>query len=147
MIKLVEHKHFDNFILVCIFLNLIAMTTFDYSADNERLYMLKKCKEEHDCSCLPKSEWNEILNTIGMVFGCIFSLEAFMKIFAQGMLCGTKTYFKDGWNVIDFVIVGGFIVEIVLMYANLNILSLRPLRTLRILRPLKGLKTIPSLRK
>ena len=63
------------------------------------------------------------------------------------MALGKKTYFKDCWNVIDFAIVLGFIIEMVCHFAKINTFSLRPLRTLRVLRPLKGLKTIPSMRK
>jgi hypothetical protein len=39
------------------------------------------------------------------MFGFIFTIEASLKIFALGCIRGKETYFKKGWNVLDFIIV------------------------------------------
>jgi len=70
-----------------------------------------------------------------------------IKIFSLGFCAGHKTYFKDPWNALDFIIVISGLVEFILDVLNLKGVNLKGLRTLRVLRPLKGLKTIPSLRK
>lgn len=41
-----------------------------------------------------------ITEAINYVFACIFTFEAIIKIIALG-----KVYFKDNWNVFDFIIV------------------------------------------
>jgi hypothetical protein len=35
----------------------------------------------------------------------IFTAEAMLKIFGLGFYSGNKTYLKNGWNFLDFVIV------------------------------------------
>jgi hypothetical protein len=50
----------------------------------------------------------------GSVFLFIFTLEALLKIFALGAFCGYKTYFKNAWNILDFIIVTAGITEFVL---------------------------------
>jgi hypothetical protein len=51
------------------------------------------------------------------------------------------------WNIIDFVIVVGSVVEESFDHLNITGVNIRMLRALRILRPLKAMKTVPSLRK
>ena len=70
-----------------------------------------------------------------------------MKIIALGFASGRNTYFKKGWNVLDFVIVVCGLVEFILEELQFPGVNMRALRTLRLLRPLKAMKTIPSLRK
>ena len=91
---------------------------------------------------------NYILDICGLIFLFIFTFEALIKIFALGFVSGYKTYLKDYWNILDFIIVVTGLVEffIDILYKT-NTINLKVLRLLRVLRPLKGLKTIPSLRK
>jgi hypothetical protein len=77
----------------------------------------------------------------------IFTSEAAIKIFALGLYSGKKTYLKNGWNFLDFIIVVAGLLEFSLQLADVQGINLRPLRTLRILRPLKAVKQIPSLKK
>jgi hypothetical protein len=139
-VRLIERKAFDRFIMICIVINSISMACFDYTTDNKCAY---------DCgtsSCPNPSRYNKILNGIGSLFGLIFLIEACLKIFALGCLSGHQTYLKNGWNLLDFVIVLGGCLEFALEWAKLPGVNMRALRTLRILRPLKAMKTIPSLR-
>jgi len=68
----------------------------------------------------------------------IFTLEAIFKIIAQ-----KSQYFKDSWNVFDFIIVALTLAALLLKLASINIefgsgaLILRALRIGRILRLLK----------
>ena len=81
------------------------------------------------------------------MFSGLFTLEAIIKIIALGFIFGKRTYLRDPWNVIDFLIVVTAVLDLGQGYFGWNFVSLKSLRVLRILRPLKGIKTIPSLRK
>jgi hypothetical protein len=52
---------------------------------------------------------HEIFENINYIFAFIFTVEAVIKIIAL-----SKTYFLDGWNVFDFVIVVGTLLGVVL---------------------------------
>ena len=87
------------------------------------------------------------MNVFGSVFLWIFILEACLKIFSMGAVCGYKSYFKSAWNILDFIIVLAGLIEFILERYHLQGVNMRVLRVLRILRPLKAMKTLPSLRK
>jgi hypothetical protein len=47
-------------------------------------------------------------STIGLmllIISIIFVVEAVVKILVQGFYWGNKTYLKDPWNILDFIIV------------------------------------------
>ena len=121
-IKITMNKYFDRFIMFCIIINtvVLALKWFD-----EPDYMPKV---------------TEIANYVFMV---IFTLEAIMKIIAM-----KKLYFKDSWNVFDFVIVTLTlsILSLKLMSLDFGIDSttsvLRCLRIGRILRLIRKLKSL-----
>lgn len=50
-----------------------------------------------------------ILEIINYAFAGIFTLEAIIKLFAYRC-----AYFKDGWNIFDFIIVIGTFIGIIL---------------------------------
>jgi Ion transport protein len=77
---------------------------------------------------------NEYLN---YMFTFIFTSEAIIRISGTG----TEHYFKDAWNVFDFIVALGSIVGIVITYnTNLEIKGTSLLRAFRILRLLRLLK-------
>lgn len=39
------------------------------------------------------------------LFLIIFTVEAFLKIIAYGLLCHPNAYLRNGWNLLDFIIV------------------------------------------
>ena len=51
---------------------------------------------------------SEIFEITNMVFMVVFALEAVMKIIAM-----KKQYFKDNWNVFDFVVVVSTLLAII----------------------------------
>jgi hypothetical protein len=83
-------------------------------------------------------ESKAIIEYINYVFSTIFTIEAIVKLIALG-----KKYFKDYWNIFDFVVVvGTWIVQIILkleLGIDLQILGtlLRTLRIGRIFRIVK----------
>jgi hypothetical protein len=79
---------------------------------------------------------------MGDIFTIIFLVEALLKMFAMGFVVHKKAYLREGWNVLDFLIV----LFGVFTFVSTS-LNLRALRTLRAFRPLKSINAIPSMRK
>jgi len=77
-------------------------------------------------------------------------VECVLKIIVLGFCIGEKTYLKDPWNVLDFVIVLFSVLTWVLeaVTAGSDISFIRGFRALRALRPLRvvskneGIKTV-----
>lgn len=79
--RLAVSKLLDYFIYACIVLNIVVLT-IDWYGMNPNIL--------------------EITELINLVFAIIFTVEAVIKLIAFD-----KKYFKDKWNVFDFVIVCG----------------------------------------
>ena len=97
-----------------------------------------------------ETQQNKILNKIDIVFSSIFIIEAILKIITNGFVFGKRTYLRDPWNVIDFLIVIAAIFDMCMSAFNVDseaLSALKSIRVLRVLRPLKAVKTLPSLRK
>lgn len=84
------------------------------------------------------------------IISIIFVVECVLKIIVQGFYIGNKTYLKDPWNKLDFLIVLFSILTWVLeaVVESSNIAWVRGFRALRALRPLRvvskneGIKTV-----
>lgn len=83
------------------------------------------------------------------VISIIFVGECFVKIIVLGFYCGERTYLKDSWNVLDFVIVlFSFLTWGLEAFAGSDLQFVRGFRALRALRPLRvvskneGIKTV-----
>ncbi len=114
---LVESKRFERFILSIIILNTIVLglETSKYLVAN----------------------YGAALEIANIVFITIFVIEAALKIFAW-----RTSYFKDGWNIFDFIIV------VISLIPTSGIFSgMRILRILRVLRSLRMISSIKPLRK
>ncbi|XP_042869763.1 voltage-dependent calcium channel type A subunit alpha-1-like isoform X8 [Penaeus japonicus] len=73
----------------------------------------------------------------------IFCVEASLKIIALGFVLHPRSYLRNIWNMMDFVVVvTGFIT---LFGQDAIEVDLRTLRAIRVLRPLKLVSGIPSL--
>jgi len=79
---------------------------------------------------------------VGLAFTLIFTVECLIKVVAYGFVCHPTGYLRDGWNIVDFLVVLTGIMEF--LPGSLN---LKALRILRILRPLRSINAIPSMRK
>ena len=73
--------------MVAIILNSLSMACFDYS--------------DRDTT----TSRNKAIEYIGFVFTGLFLIEAVLKIIGMGFMVNKKSYLRDPWNCIDFVIV------------------------------------------
>lgn len=123
--RCIEDDRFDKFIVVCICTSslLLAIRT---PLMNDESRMLKA------------------LEALDLIFTIIFFVECAMKIIALGFLMnGPKSYIREPWNVLDFVIV--CFGAATLMGGN-AVRSFKALRVFRVFRPLRMLSRSPGLR-
>ncbi|PNI88501.1 CACNA1B isoform 7 [Pan troglodytes] len=106
---------FEYFIMAMIALNTVVLMMKFYDAPYEYELMLK---------CL------------NIVFTSMFSMECVLKIIAFGVL----NYFRDAWNVFDFVTVLGSITDILVTEIANNFINLSFLRLFRAARLIKLLR-------
>uniref|UniRef100_A0A8D0AEN7 Voltage-dependent L-type calcium channel subunit alpha n=1 Tax=Sander lucioperca TaxID=283035 RepID=A0A8D0AEN7_SANLU len=150
-ISLVEWKPFDIFILIAIFANCMALAVYvPFPADDSN-------STNHD------------LETVEYAFLIIFTIETFLKIIAYGLVMHQNAYVRNGWNMLDFVIVviGLFSVVLELLTKEEKVESeaegegihpsmqghggkpggfdVKALRAFRVLRPLRLVSGVPSL--
>jgi len=126
IISIVEWRWTDRFILFCIVVNSILLAIYQHRATPE---------EDH--------YWlNEFIDkTADNVLWAIFSTESLLKIIAWGFVCDKKTYLRDPWNILDFVVVISGLLE------RLNVgASIGFLRLFRLLRPLRSLNAVPQMK-
>jgi hypothetical protein len=88
-----------------------------------------------------KSWRNDLVEESEIVFLVLFTVEAAIKICGMGFVLEKGTYLRNGWNVLDFVVV-------VTGWIGLlpGVTSFTVLRTVRILRPLKSIKAIKKMK-
>ncbi|XP_034075210.1 calcium channel, voltage-dependent, L type, alpha 1D subunit, a isoform X10 [Gymnodraco acuticeps] len=151
-ISLVEWKPFDIFILIAIFANCMALAVYvPFPADDSN-------STNHD------------LETVEYAFLIIFTIETFLKIIAYGLVMHQNAYVRNGWNMLDFVIVviGLFSVVLELLTKEDKVevelegeinhpsghghagkpgggFDVKALRAFRVLRPLRLVSGVPSL--
>ncbi|XP_076370116.1 sodium channel protein para-like isoform X2 [Tachypleus tridentatus] len=82
-------------------------------------------------------EFENILKKGNYFFTATFAIEAGLKLIALS----PKTYFREGWNIFDFIIVALSLLELTLE----NIQGLSVLRSFRLLRVFKLAKSWPTL--
>lgn len=118
--RLVEHKYFDQCILVLIVISSSTLALEDKHL-NER----------------PNLKWTlDILDTI---FTIIFSIEMVMKWLAFGM----RRYFGNIWSWLDFIIVlVSFVNLMASLFGSGKIQALKTMRTLRAMRGLRPLRAL-----
>uniref|UniRef100_A0A8C0VWI1 Voltage-dependent N-type calcium channel subunit alpha n=1 Tax=Cyanistes caeruleus TaxID=156563 RepID=A0A8C0VWI1_CYACU len=115
MWKFVVSPPFEYFIMVMIALNTIVLMMKFYDA--------------------PEA-YEEMLKCLNIVFTSMFSMECVLKIIAFGVL----NYFRDAWNVFDFVTVLGSITDILVTEIADNFINLSFLRLFRAARLIKLLR-------
>ncbi|MEQ2301946.1 Voltage-dependent R-type calcium channel subunit alpha-1E [Ameca splendens] len=72
----------------------------------------------------------------------IFCFEAGIKLVALGFVFHKGSYLRNGWNVMDFIVVLSGILATAGAHMNIPV-DLRTLRAVRVLRPLKLVSGIP----
>ncbi|XP_068563432.1 voltage-dependent R-type calcium channel subunit alpha-1E isoform X1 [Cebidichthys violaceus] len=93
------------------------------------------------------SNWNKVLRYFDYVFTGVFTFEMIIKMIDQGLLLHDGSYFRDLWNILDFIVVVGALVAFALSNnKGRDIKTIKSLRVLRVLRPLKTIKRLPKLK-
>ncbi|KAM4720909.1 LOW QUALITY PROTEIN: voltage-dependent L-type calcium channel subunit alpha-1D [Rhinophrynus dorsalis] len=138
-ISIVEWKPFDIFILVAIFANCVALAVyipFPYDDSNSTNHNLEK---------------------VEYAFLIVFTIETFLKIIAYGLVMHPNAYVRNGWNLLDFVIVIVGLFSVALEQLTKEVESgnhstgksggfdVKALRAFRVLRPLRLVSGVPSL--
>ena len=118
-----QANSFNIFILVCIIINSICLAVTWY---NEPGWLV------------------EVMEAVNLAFTGIYFLEMIIKLIAY-----KKTYFMDGWNVFDFLIVMFALVGIITQtFFNIQVGALSTVvRAFRILRVLKLIRKAKNLQK
>ena len=80
-------RFFEYFIILIIVSNSLVLSMYDYS-DRDSL-----------------KDYNKVLDKVQVSFTVIFTLECMLKIIAIRFAIKKNSYLRDGWNVIDFLVV------------------------------------------
>jgi len=127
--EIVENAYFDDFIY-----HIIGLNSF--------LLIL-------DAPILTDEYQNKSLNLLQNIISGIFIGEFIIKIIVMGFVIGKKSYLKDEWNRLDFIIVLFSIITWILSSVkNIDLSFAKGFRALRALRPLRlvsryeGIKTV-----
>uniref|UniRef100_A0A8C5K128 Voltage-dependent L-type calcium channel subunit alpha n=1 Tax=Jaculus jaculus TaxID=51337 RepID=A0A8C5K128_JACJA len=102
------------------------------------------------------TECNDRRERVEYLFLIIFTVEAFLKVIAYGLLFHPNAYLRNGWNLLDFIIVVVGLFSAILEQATkadgANALGgkgagfdVKALRAFRVLRPLRLVSGVPSL--
>ncbi|XP_055722179.1 voltage-dependent R-type calcium channel subunit alpha-1E-like isoform X3 [Salvelinus fontinalis] len=97
------------------------------------------------------SDRNRVLRYFDYVFTGVFTFEMIIKMTDLGLLLHDGSYFRDLWNILDFIVVVGALIAFALTNVIGNnkgrdIKTIKSLRVLRVLRPLKTIKRLPKLK-
>ncbi|XP_039206587.1 voltage-dependent L-type calcium channel subunit alpha-1F isoform X1 [Crotalus tigris] len=138
-ISIVEWKPFDILILMTIFANCVALGVYiPFPEDDSNVS-------------------NHNLEQVEYIFLIIFTVETFLKILAYGLVMHPSAYIRNGWNLLDFVIVVVGLFSVILeqvshkpgeahhMSGKPGGFDVKALRAFRVLRPLRLVSGVPSL--
>ncbi|XP_053060254.1 voltage-dependent N-type calcium channel subunit alpha-1B isoform X8 [Acinonyx jubatus] len=124
---IVTMRYFEMVILVVIALSSIALAAEDpVRTDSPR---------------------NNALKYMDYIFTGVFTFEMVIKMIDLGLLLHPGAYFRDLWNILDFIVVSGALVAFAFSGSKgKDINTIKSLRVLRVLRPLKTIKRLPKLK-
>ncbi|XP_063131344.1 voltage-dependent L-type calcium channel subunit alpha-1D isoform X13 [Rattus norvegicus] len=138
-ISIVDWKPFDIFILLAIFANCVALAIYIPFPEDD------------------SNSTNHNLEKVEYAFLIIFTVETFLKIIAYGLLLHPNAYVRNGWNLLDFVIVIVGLFSVILEQLTKETeggnhssgksggFDVKALRAFRVLRPLRLVSGVPSL--
>uniref|UniRef100_A0A8C5J961 Voltage-dependent L-type calcium channel subunit alpha n=1 Tax=Junco hyemalis TaxID=40217 RepID=A0A8C5J961_JUNHY len=143
-ISIVEWKYpsrgqpFEIIILLTIFANCVALAIYIPFPEDD------------------SNATNSNLERVEYLFLIIFTVEAFLKVIAYGLLFHPNAYLRNGWNLLDFIIVVVGLFSAILEQATKadggNSIGgkgagfdVKALRAFRVLRPLRLVSGVPSL--
>jgi len=119
----VTHPFFDNFIMLCIILNTIIMSTKSFGQS---------------------TEWDLFCAGANYFFAGLFTVECVLKLIGLD----PQRYFIDGWNKFDFVVVVGTNVGLIIKWVTgVNVTALATvIRTFRVCRVVRLVQSLKNLR-
>ncbi|KAM8884318.1 voltage-dependent L-type calcium channel subunit alpha-1C isoform 4-T4 [Synchiropus picturatus] len=137
-INIVEWKPFEIIILMTIFANCVALAVYIPFPEDD------------------SNATNSNLERVEYLFLIIFTVEAFLKVIAYGLLFHPNAYLRNGWNLLDFIIVVVGLFSAILEQATkvdgatpiggkAAGFDVKALRAFRVLRPLRLVSGVPSL--
>uniref|UniRef100_A0A3Q3JX53 Voltage-dependent L-type calcium channel subunit alpha n=1 Tax=Monopterus albus TaxID=43700 RepID=A0A3Q3JX53_MONAL len=137
-ISIVEWKPFEIIILMTIFANCVALAVYIPFPEDD------------------SNATNSNLERVEYLFLIIFTVEAFLKVIAYGLLFHPNAYLRNGWNLLDFIIVVVGLFSAILEQATkvegatpiggkAAGFDVKALRAFRVLRPLRLVSGVPSL--
>lgn len=92
--RLLNWKWFDRIVLTVIIVNSVILGIADYS------------NLDAEGNLASQGSWrNTVVEQSEPVFTTLFTVEMTIKILAMGFIVGPGTYLRDGWNVLDFIVV------------------------------------------
>jgi len=91
------------------------------------------------------SDLGKFLFKADIAMTTLFIIEMSLKIVAMGFFLGKSAYLKNGWNVLDFVIVIVSVMGIILK-GVVDLAFLKSLRAMRGLRPLRMVSRFPGMK-
>uniref|UniRef100_A0A8D0G492 Calcium voltage-gated channel subunit alpha1 A n=1 Tax=Sphenodon punctatus TaxID=8508 RepID=A0A8D0G492_SPHPU len=94
----------------------------------------------------PNAPRNNVLRYFDYVFTGVFTFEMIIKMVDLGLVLHQGAYFRDLWNILDFIVVSGALVAFAFTSKGKDINTIKSLRVLRVLRPLKTIKRLPKLK-
>ncbi|XP_059588284.1 voltage-dependent P/Q-type calcium channel subunit alpha-1A isoform X2 [Alligator mississippiensis] len=95
----------------------------------------------------PNAPRNNVLRYFDYVFTGVFTFEMVIKMVDLGLVLHQGAYFRDLWNILDFIVVSGALVAFAFTGSKgKDINTIKSLRVLRVLRPLKTIKRLPKLK-
>ena len=118
--RIIKHSAFEGVTLTIILLNCLMLAFEDPTTEDN-------------------GEFYEIAD---YVFLALYTVEMIMKILGLGFILNTGAYLRDGWNILDFIIVISAYVMLVVSSGP----NLRVLRGFRILRPLRTISGVEGLK-
>ena len=133
-IQFMEWVWFDRFILLTILANAIVLCMMEPKKIEGR-----GCG---DFKATSTTGGNSVIEGSELVFTTIFTLEMLTKVVAMGFLVNKGSYLRDGWNVMDFIVV---VISLVSLLPGTGS-NASALRVIRVLRPLRTLSVLPGMR-
>jgi len=117
--KIIQHPLFD-YLILCV----VAANSILLALDNPT----------DDKPAVPTGVDNALL--------AIYTIEMVLKILGMGFVLEKKSYLRDYWNIMDFIIVVTAYVPIVFSSSSVNLQAFRALRVLRPLRTISNIKAL-----
>ena len=122
VIKIIKSTIFDRTILTLIGLNCIFLAMSSNAPNFE------------------KSKTGQVIEVSEIVFTVLFTIELVLKVIGMGMWVSEGSYLRDGWNVMDFLVV------ILSWLAQTGLGNYSAIRTVRVLRPLRTITGVEGMR-